>query len=41
MSKWLNELHIINLNLYMVHMLIPWGVMTSDRISTGSKLIES
>ena len=25
----------------MFHMLIPWGVMTSHRISIGSKLIES
>ena len=41
MSKWLNELNIINLNLYMFHMLIPWGVMTSHIISIGSKLIES
>jgi hypothetical protein len=41
MSKWLNELNVINLNLYMFHMLIPWGVMTSHRISIGSKLIES
>ena len=41
MSKWLNELNVINLNLYMFHMLIPWGVMTSQRISIGSKLIES
>ena len=41
MSKWLNELNIINLNLYVFHMLIPWGVMTSHRISIGSKLIES
>ena len=24
----------------MFHMLIPWGVMTSHRISIGSKLIE-
>ena len=40
MSKWLNELNIINLNLYMFHMLIPWGVMTSHIISIGSKLIE-
>ena len=39
-SKWLNELNIININLYMIHMLIPWGVMTSHRISIGSKLIE-
>ena len=41
MSKWLNELNIINLNLYMFHMLITWGVMTSHIISIGSKLIES
>ena len=41
MSKWLNELNVINLNLYMFRMLITWGVMTSDIISIGSKLIES
>ena len=41
MSKWLNELNVINLNLYMFHMLITWGVMTSHIISIGSKLIES
>ena len=29
MSKWLNDLNVINLKLYMFHMLIPWGVMTS------------
>ena len=29
MSKSLNDLNIINLKLYMFHMLIPWGVMTS------------
>ena len=29
MSKWLNELNIINLKLYMFHMLIRRGVMTS------------
>ena len=41
MSKWLNELNIINLNLYIFHILITWGVMTSHIISIGSKLIES
>ena len=41
MSKWLNELNIINLNLYMFHMLIPWGVMTPHIISIGGKFIES
>ena len=41
MSKWLNELNIINLNLYTFHMLTTWGVMTSHIISIGSKLIES
>ena len=29
MSKLLNELIVINLKLYMPHLLIPWGVMTS------------
>ena len=41
MSKWSNEMNIINMNLYMLHMLITWGVMTSHIISIGSKLIES
>ena len=41
MSKWLNELNIINLKLYMFHILIPWGVMTSRIISIGGKFIES
>ena len=41
MSKWLNDLNIINLNLYMFHMLITWGVMTSHIMSIGSKLIGS
>ena len=40
MSKWLNELNIINLKLYMFHMLIPWGVMTSHIRSIGGKFIE-
>ena len=38
MSKWLNELNIINLKLYMLHMLIPWGVMTSLIRSIGGKI---
>ena len=41
MSKWLNELNIINLNLYIFHMLIPWGVMTSHIGSRGGKFTES
>ena len=41
MSKRLNELNVINLNLYMFHMLTTWGVITSHIISIGSKLIES
>ena len=40
MSKWLNELNIINLKLYMFYMLIPWGVMTSHTRSRGCKFIE-
>ena len=41
MSKRLDKLNVINLNLYMFHMLRTWGVMTSHIISIGSKLIES
>ena len=41
MSKWLNELNIINLKLYMFHMIIPWGVMTSHIRSICSKFIDS
>ena len=40
MSKWLNELNVINLKLYMFHLLIPWGVMTSHIRSRGGKFIE-
>ena len=40
MSKWLNELNVINMKLYMFHMLTPWGVMTSHLRSRGSKFIE-
>ena len=40
MSKWLNELNVINLKLYMSHFLIPWGVMTSHLRSRGCKFIE-
>lgn len=38
MSKWLIELNIINLKLNMLHILIPWGVMTSHIISIGGKI---
>ena len=38
MSKWLNELNIIDLKFYMLHMLIPWGVMTSLIRSIGGKI---
>jgi len=41
MSKWLNELNIINLKLNILHILIPWGVMTSHIRSIGGKFIES
>ena len=40
MSKWLNELNIINLKLYMFYMLIPWGVMTSHLRNRDGKFIE-
>ena len=39
MSKWLNELNVINLKLYMFHMLIAWGVMTSHIRNIGGKFI--
>ena len=39
MSKWLNELNAINLKLYISHVLIPWGVMTSHLRSRGSNLL--
>ena len=40
-QKIMNKLNVINLNLYMFHMLITRGVMTSHIISIGSELIES
>ena len=40
MSKWLNELNVTNLKLYMSNLLIPWGVMTSHLRSRGSKFIK-
>ena len=39
-SKWLNDLNVINMKLYMSHLLIPWGVMTSHLRSKGRKFIE-
>ena len=40
MSKWLNDLIVINLKLYMSLLLIPWVVMTSHLRSRGSKFID-
>ena len=40
MSKLLNELIVINMKLYMFHLLITWGVMTSHIRSRGGKFIE-
>ena len=40
MSKWLNELNIINLKLYMFHMPFPWGVMPSHIRSRGVNLLK-
>ena len=40
MSKWLNDLNVINLKLYMFHMPFPWGVMPSRIRSRGGKFIE-
>ena len=40
MSKWLNDLNVVNLKLYMFHITFPWGVMPSHIRSRGSKFIE-
>ena len=41
MSKWLNDLNVINLKLYMFHMPFPWGVMPSHIRSRGGKFLKA
>ena len=40
MNKWLNDLNVINLKLYMFHIPFPWGVMPSHIRSRGGKFFE-